>query len=298
MKISVVTANYNYGRFLAKAIASVQTQVMDGADDLAVEHIVVDGASTDGSVDLLCAHGDASAKLPADAAARYAFRWVSEPDMGQTDAINKGLRMATGDVVCWLNADEYYMAGALRKVAAAFAAHPDTDFVYGEPLYVDAASKPLRIKRDHAFSGFVLLWYGCYIASCCSFWRRRVLDAGVYLDDSYRVVMDGEYWVRIMKKGYRFRFIPVTVAAFIWHDSNVSSVHDGLRIEEQHRIKLAYAPYMPRPGRMREVFISAMNCAAHQWRRILVLWRLAFMPRGSVDMAAQLGSETSDGGKQ
>ena len=278
MKISIVTANYNYGRFLGTAIRNVFDQVVSESG-LEVEHIVIDGGSTDETLDILKDWDSSLRQQTSEVLARYAFRWVSEPDKGQTDAINKGLRLATGDIVCWLNADEYYLPGALAKVAKAFEQNPKVDFIYGEPLYVDAQDKPLRVKRDHSFSGFVLLWYGCYIASCCSFWRRRILDDGVYLDDGYKVIMDGEYWVRLMKLGYRFKFLPANLAAFTWHDSNVSSVYNARRIQEQEKIKLLYAPMIFQSLWLRRKLLLVMNGISHQWRRILVFLRLIFLPR-------------------
>lgn len=112
MKFSIVTPNYNYGRFLRKALESVLAQA-DASGAPEIEHIVIDGGSTDDSVQILerwdsFVRGTAAAKE-----SRYSFQFVSEPDNGQTDAINKGLRRATGDIVAWLNADEYYLPGTL-----------------------------------------------------------------------------------------------------------------------------------------------------------------------------------------
>ena len=117
MKFSIVTPNYNYGRFLRKALGSVLAQA-EGEGAPEIEHIVVDGGSTDGSVPILEEWAASAAAQPAAKAGRYAFSYVSEPDGGQTDAINKGLRRATGDIVAWLNADEWYLPGKLALVAA------------------------------------------------------------------------------------------------------------------------------------------------------------------------------------
>lgn len=270
MKFSIVTANYNYGRFLKKALESVFAQTeADGAPD--IEHIVIDGGSTDDSVSILKEWAAFAAAQPSAKDGRYSFSFVSEPDKGQTDAINKGLRRATGDIVAWLNADEWYLPGKLTRVAEAFARHPKVDFLYGEPLYVDGDGNPLRIKRDHPFSRFVLLNYGCYIASCCSFWRRRILEDGQYLDISYKVVMDGEYWARLCRAGYRFRFLPATIAAFTWHNGNVSLEFDDLRREESRIIRTRNGEFSPRADKL-------LLRMAYRWRQILVLVRLIFLP--------------------
>lgn len=109
MKFSIVTPNYNYGRFLKAALRSVFDRT--SSSDVSIEHIVIDGGSTDDSLSILKDWAAFAAAQPAAKAGRYTFSYLSEPDQGQTDAINKGLRRATGDVVAWLNADEWYLPG-------------------------------------------------------------------------------------------------------------------------------------------------------------------------------------------
>lgn len=277
MKISIVTPNYNYGKYLRKAIASVKSQVEGGKVSFEVEHIVIDGGSSDGTPDMLREHEAASSGIVG-----YEFRWISEPDKGQTDAINKGLRMATGDVVCWLNADEYYLPGALGKVALAFDQYPKADFIYGEPLFVDAQDKPIRVKRDHPFSKFVLLYHDCHIASCCSFWRRKILEAGHYLDDSYKVTMDYEYWCRLVRLGFTFQFIPNVIGAFTWHEKNVSVVYDERRKEELLKVKLLYTRRLFKNPRLRVLWLRLGDFVSHQYRRLLVVIRILLMKREAV----------------
>ena len=276
MKISIVTPNYNYGRFLRKALESVLAQT-EGEGAPEIEHIVVDGGSTDDSVSILKEWASFAAARPAAREGRYAFSYVSEPDRGQTDAINKGLRRATGDVVAWLNADEWYLPGKLALVAAAFARHPETDFLYGEPLFVDADGKPIRVRYAHRFSKFVLYGCCCYIASCASFWRRRILDDGFYLDPSYKVIMDGEYYCRLAKAGYRFRFFPVTVAAFSMHGENAMLVNRKDRRVEWHQLRRIYFPTPRVFGGNERRFRRFVKWSGRQWHRILVLFRLAFL---------------------
>ena len=304
MKFSIVTPNYNYGRFLKKALESVYSQLAEPANlptcepanrpayapaerrpDIEIEHIVIDGGSTDDSVQILerwdsFVRGTAAAKE-----SRYSFQYVSEPDKGQTDAINKGLRRATGDVVAWLNADEWYLPGKLALVAAAFAKHPNTDFLYGEPLFVDKDGNPIRIRRAHRFSKFVLYGCCCYIASCASFWRRRVLDDGHYLDPSYKVIMDGEYYCRLSKAGYRFRFLPATIAAFTWHDSNASKVFVNRQKTEWLRIRRTFVP-LPEVLSIRDQSIyRVLSFFGHQWRRVLVIFRMIANLRDFVNLS-------------
>ncbi|MBR4616665.1 MAG: glycosyltransferase, partial [Kiritimatiellae bacterium] len=273
MKFSIVTPNYNYGRFLKKALESVLAQA-DAPGAPAVEHIVVDGGSTDDSVSILKDWAAFAAAQPAAKDGRYSFSYVSEPDNGQTDAINKGLRRATGDVVAWLNADEWYEPGALSKMASAFEKRPKADLIHGEVRFVRPDGSAIRVKRDHRFSGFVLLWCGCYISSAATFWRRRVLDDGDYLDASYKVCMDFEYWVRLWRHGYRFSFLPETLASFTWHENNVSEVFAARRREERNKVQALYAPRLFRTGSGRARFAGFFAFFAHQIRRMLVLERL------------------------
>ena len=295
MKFSIVTPNYNYGRFLKKNLQSVLDQVESGLGpsgassssehtndagraecdprSFRVEHIVIDGGSTDDSVQILerwdsFVRGTAAAKE-----SRYSFQYISEPDDGQTDAINKGLRRATGDIVAWLNADEWYEPGALSKIIMAFEKRPKADLIYGEVRFVRPDGSTIRVKRDHRFSGFVLLWYGCYISSAATFWRRCVLDAGDYLDASYKVCMDYEYWVRLWRHGYRFSFLPATLASFTWHDGNVSEVFAARRHEERNRVQDLYASTRLRTGMGHARCAGFMGFLARQVHRALVVFR-------------------------
>lgn len=280
MKFSIVTPNYNYGRFLGKALESVFVQT-EGEGAPEIEHIVIDGGSTDDSVQILERWDSFVRGTVAAKESRYSFRYVSEPDEGQTDAINKGLRRATGDIVAWLNADEWYLPGKLALVAAAFARRPDTDFLYGEPLFVDKDGKPIRVKRDHPFSRFVLLRYGCHIASCAAFWRRRIqTECGHWLDPSFKVTMDYDFYCRICRAGCRFRFLPATLAAFTWHEDNVSSIYDDVRLSEEMRVWEMLYPHSFHGGFRQRFLAPLLRWFAHQSHRGLVLYRLARFPHG------------------
>ena len=189
---------------------------------------------------------------------------------------NKGAHGTTGDIVCWLT-PTILSSGALGKVALAFDQYPKADFIYGEPLFVDAQDKPIRVKRDHSFSKFVLLYHDCHIASCCSFWRRKILEAGHYLDDSYKVTMDYEYWCRLVRLGFTFQFIPNVIGAFTWHEKNVSVVYDERRKEELLKVKLLYTRRLFKNPRLRVLWLRLGDFVSHQYRRLLVVIRILLM---------------------
>ena len=150
VKFSIVTPSFNQGRFIRDCIESVRAQT-----ETEWEHIVVDAGSTDETLAVLREYPH--------------LKWTSEPDQGQSDGINKGFLRATGDWVMWLNADDYLLPGALRKVAGAASRWPEADVLYGECLFVDKDKRLLRRKRDHRFDFGVLVFYGCYIPSTATF---------------------------------------------------------------------------------------------------------------------------------
>jgi glycosyltransferase involved in cell wall biosynthesis len=140
-RISVITPSFNQGRFLRRTLESVHSQ---GYPDL--EHIVIDGGSTDESPAILAEYDS-----------RLAF-WVSEKDDGQTDAIARGFSRATGEIFCWLNSDDLFAPLALRQVAEAFNEKPELQFLYGDSRWIDENGTVIKAKREQAFSRFVICW--------------------------------------------------------------------------------------------------------------------------------------------
>jgi glycosyltransferase involved in cell wall biosynthesis len=201
--ISVITPSLNSGAFLEDAILSVALQ-----NDVPVEHIVQDSLSGDNTLEILRKYPD--------------VRWQWESDRGQSDAINRGFLRARGDLVGWLNADDYYLPGGLKTIAQVAAEHPEADVFHGDCVFVDGAGSIGRSKVEHDFDRDILFYFGCYIPSTATFFRRRVIEQGHLLDSSFRVCMDFEYFVRLVNAGFKFHYIPHFIAAFRWHDSNIS----------------------------------------------------------------------------
>ena len=222
-KISIVTPSYNQGRFIEDSIQSVLNQNYPN-----FEHIIIDNQSTDETIEVLKKYDH----MPH-------LKWISEPDEGQTDAINKGFKMASGDIVAWLNADDYYLPSTFQSVAKYYQ-KKGFEILYGQCVFVDENKKKLRIKREHSFNYGVLLYYGCYIPSTATFFNRRILDSGNFLDPSYMVTMDYEYFVRLYTLGYRFDFLSQVLAAFRWHKRNISVIYSEKRREERLRVQHMY----------------------------------------------------------
>jgi len=178
MKISVVTPSYNQGKYLEETLDSVLSQ---GYSDL--EYIVIDGGSTDNSVEILKKYEP------------HLHYWVSEPDDGQTQAIQKGFEKASGEILCYLNSDDVYFDGVLAKVAAIFSQNPSADLVYGDNaiLYPDGRliGKP---KIDYDFD--ICLNAFLMIAQPSAFWSRRLYDALEGFNAEYQYCFDYDFFLR------------------------------------------------------------------------------------------------------
>ena len=194
-KISIVTCSYQQARFLERTIRSVLDQ---GYPNL--EFIVIDGASTDGSVEIIKKYAD-----------RLAY-WISEPDNGQAGAINKGLKRATGQIVGWLNSDDTLAPGSLMRIGRYFASHPRVDLLYGHVFRIDADDRILRRLGAVQTSAHELINLNRNIfAQPGTTWRRRIHDRIGYLDESLHLTLDADWWIRVARQ-YRIKCIPYHLA--------------------------------------------------------------------------------------
>jgi glycosyltransferase involved in cell wall biosynthesis len=247
--MSIITPCLNASPFIEDAIRSVMDQRYP-----AVEHIVIDGGSQDGTLSLLRSHPH--------------LRWISEPDNGQTEALNKGLKMARGDIIGWLNADDYYLPGAFHSVARCFERRPDADIVYGDFDLVDQSQRMLRHVRNTPFDARILFYYRNYIPSNATFWRRSIHERGHFPDISFKVVMDWEWWLRLSVLGFSFHFLPVTLAAFRVRRDNIGTRYAHLLPEERDRIRERFDDHFTRRaiGKTRRTFLSY----AYMAKRVLL----------------------------
>ncbi len=196
--VSIVTPSYNQSAFLEETILSVLQQ-----EDVDIEHIIIDGGSTDGSLDIIEKY-----------AGRLAW-WVSERDSGQADAINKGLRRATGEYIAWLNSDDLYMPGAVAQAAAALGSNPEVGFVFGDAITIDTQGRKLN---DLTFGDWGLEELMAFRIICqpAVFMRRSVLEKAGYLDTTYHYMLDHQLWLRLARIA-PIQHIPSTWAAARHH---------------------------------------------------------------------------------
>jgi len=181
--VSIITPSFNQAEFIEQTLQSVLQQ-----DYAPIEYIVIDGGSTDGSIGIIEKYSD-----------RLAY-WVSEPDQGQVDAINEGLRRATGEIVAWINSDDMYVAGAISEAVAALQTHREMGMVYGDGIMVDGNNKLLDLHTYRTYDVLDLLCFDVLLQPTV-FMRRAVLDKVGLLSDQYHMVLDHDLWIRIASEG-------------------------------------------------------------------------------------------------
>ncbi|MCL4268285.1 MAG: glycosyltransferase [Anaerolineales bacterium] len=181
--VSIITPSYNQAKYLEQTIQSVLRQ-----DYPRIEYIVMDGASSDGSVEII---------------KKYAGQltyWESQQDLGQADAINKGFARATGDIVAWLNSDDYYLPGIISKAVQVFEENPDVVLIYGNMLAVDENGATFNTLTYRPLTFEDLLCFHI-IGQPAVFMRRSALQKTKGLDPTFHFLLDHLLWIQIAKQG-------------------------------------------------------------------------------------------------
>lgn len=199
MLVTIVTPSFNQARFLEDTIQSVL-----GQKGVAIEYFIIDGGSTDGSVEII---------------RRYENRlsgWISEPDRGQTDAINKGFQLAHGDIYAWLNSDDTYAPDSIARAAKFLESHPDVGVVYGDANYIDADGRMIG-RFPAAQTNYAKLRQGyVHIPQQAAFFRADLWKAVGPLDPSFYFAMDYDLWVRLSRVS-KLEYYPQVWANFRLH---------------------------------------------------------------------------------
>jgi glycosyltransferase involved in cell wall biosynthesis len=225
VKISLVTPSYNQAQFIERTIDSVLAQ----RGDFELDYKVIDGGSTDGTVDILKRYGDR-------------LTWISERDRGQVDAINRGLRGATGDIVGWLNSDDVLMPGAFDRVATAFRDHPEIEWLHGRCMIIDEHDREVRRwisaykhyrSRHHSLAAFLT---ENYVSQMTVFWRRGVHAEIGYLDPEIRYAFDYDLFLRLAQRGSPL-YLEDPVACFRWYETSKSG--GGFVVQMTETVEIA-----------------------------------------------------------
>jgi glycosyltransferase involved in cell wall biosynthesis len=235
-KITVVTPSFNQAPFLEATLLSIRAQQYPN-----LEHIVIDGGSTDGSVDILRRY-----------ASDFTY-WVSEPDGGHVQGLIKGFSRATGDILCWLNSDDLFCPGALHSVAAFFASNREARAAYGDSEWIDINGNPIKPKKEHSFNRFV--WTYCYnfIPQPSTFWRRDLYEQVGGLDVHFQLAFDADLWIRFADVT-RLWHIPRQLSCMRFYPEQRNQRLRGISDREDEEMRRRYtgpeSPFMRGPKRM------------------------------------------------
>ena len=235
MKISIITTNFNTDKYLEQTIISILSQ----KGDFDLEYIITDGGSKDNSLDIIRKYDKEIRE--GKWGSNIEFKYVSEKDRGQSDGINKGLRMATGEVVAFLNADDLYIDGTLEKVITYFKENPDCMWLTGYHRVIDEDGKEIRKfitnsknKKLKNYSIQKLLIDNC-IPQPSTFWRREILNEIGYIDENLHFCMDLDYWIRIYGK-YDLHVIPEYLSEFRFTSSTKTGGTSSKTLEESEMV--------------------------------------------------------------
>ncbi len=207
-RVSIVTPSYNQAAFLEETIRSVLEQ-----DYPQIEYLVVDGGSTDGSLEIIQKY-----------ASRLAW-WVSEPDGGQAEAINKGFARASGEILAWLNSDDTYLPGAVSEAAAFLGSHPEVGMVYGDANLTDEQGEVIGRFPARQTDYRRLRRGSVHIPQQASFFRAGLWRQVGPLNPGFYFAMDYDLWVRLAKIS-RLRYIPRLWANFRLHEQGKTLASD------------------------------------------------------------------------
>lgn len=223
--VSIVTPSYNMAEYLGEAIESVLSQ-----DYPRIEYIVMDGGSSDDTIELLEGYRDR-------------LLYVSAPDGGAAEAINRGFQMSQGSILAWLNADDFYLPGALSQAVRHLMAHPDLGAVHGEANWVDGEGKMIgRYPTRHC--GVAELSRDCCVCQPACFFRREVFQAAGCLDPALHSAFDYDLWIRMAKRT-RFGRIPSCLANSRMHRANKTLSQRDTVFQESFRILKRGYGYIP-----------------------------------------------------
>jgi len=223
-RVNIVTPSFNQGRFIEETIRSV---LLQGYPDL--EYIIVDGGSTDDSIEVIRKYE------------RWLAYWVSEPDRGQANAINKGWRRASGEYITWLNSDDFLLPSSLERTVPSVARDDRVQLVYGDALLIDEDSRPHPVPFDR-FRGRplrledVIMSWRSPVPQQGFLMRRSVLDRVGCLNEDFQFSMDFEYWIRFALANGQSEYLPRTLAAFRRHHETKTSTMAQRRIRENYAI--------------------------------------------------------------
>jgi glycosyltransferase involved in cell wall biosynthesis len=263
--LSVITPARNMAKFLPETLDSV------AALSTPHEHIVIDGASDDGTVELLEGREDPN------------LTWVSERDSGQTEAVNKGLRRARGDLLAWVNADDAYIPGAIDRALEHLERNPEVDAIFGAVNYVDEHGEVFRTLVPPRWSWRKYLYFGAFVTTPTIIWRRELLEQAPSLNERYADAADYDFYLRLLR-GARVDRITEPYLNFRYHPSSKTTTDVWVQLNEAMEIRLGWArnPLQRRIMRGWEASRRAILPRISNWPHP--------EPRGAVKLLRRIGA--------
>jgi len=252
MRVSIITPSYNSSKFISGAIESVLGQQYND-----IEYIVIDGGSTDGTIEIL-------SKFPK-------IKWISAPDGGMYDAVNKGVQLATGEICAYLNCDDRYLPYTVRYVVEKFRSDPSVDFVYGNCEYIDERERPLFVLRPPPYAiarqSLRILW-----SQPTLFWREGVNKNIGPFDSNLRLIGDRDFMIRLIVNHMRGCLIKCNLARFMLRDGSLSAQEAGMRMREFATLNCRYGRHRELVKMfLAELFFVISNVQSYPFRMLFRL---------------------------
>lgn len=228
--VTIITPSYNQGRFIRDTIESVLSQNYPR-----IEYIIIDGMSGDDTLNIVREYED-----------RLTF--ICEKDQGQSDAINKGFRMAKGEIIAWLNSDDVYEPDCIQRAVLEFQKHPDLGLVYGDGYIIDEKGKKVkRFETVQEFCRWDLIHVQDYILQPAAFFKKSCLEEAGYLDPSLHWCMDWDLWIRLSKIT-QVKYIPKYFACAREYNGTKTSTGGRNRLLEIKKLMRKYSGRRWPPG--------------------------------------------------
>ncbi|MBM9538581.1 glycosyltransferase family 2 protein [Desulfobulbus alkaliphilus] len=226
MLFSIITTSYNTGKYLEQAIISVVKQRQSGID---VQYIVVDGCSSDATPEILKRYSSEITHL------------IVEPDSGPANALNKGLRLAAGDMVAWLNADDFYYPNTLARIRDCATSHPQAAMCFGRCPIVDQGGReirsPITLFKEMFFPLSSRFTYQCinYLSQPALFFRKEALVQAGPLREDMVAAWDYDFILKLWHWGPAVQVVGNDpLAAFRWHPTSISGQHFAIQFREEY----------------------------------------------------------------
>ena len=260
-KISIVTPSYNQAQFLERTILSVLNQNYPN-----LEYIIIDGGSTDGSVEIIKKYE------------KHLAYWVSEKDKGQADAINKGFEKSSGKILAWLNSDDTYLPEALYKVVKSFEQNPEADLIFGNIYFINENDKEIGELRFTRFDFDTLIYEGGNLHQTGTFWTRNIYKRVGGINPNYKFCMDYDFFCKVAEMGRLF-YIKDYFANFRIHRNAKSSTINTIGHKEHKEIMIRYIPQDMNKWSLK---YKKMICIMYRFYKYIIQGEIDYILKGFI----------------